>query len=84
MDGVRYLNMMLQIMGSSFHYVAEEIRLACSAGHNDYKRPAEAPENAFRYYRHERYTMMLYDVHVSKQLISLRPIPLYSMYAVLK
>lgn len=29
-------------MGSSFQYVAEEIRLASLAEHNDYKHPAEA------------------------------------------
>jgi hypothetical protein len=45
-DVVRHLDMKLQMMGSSFHYVAEEIRLASLAGQNDYKHPAETPKNA--------------------------------------
>lgn len=74
-DVVRHLDMMLQIIGSSLHYVAEEIRLASLVAHNDYKHSAdETAKNAFRYHRHEGYTVILYDVHVSKELNSLRPI----------
>jgi hypothetical protein len=66
-DVVRHCNMMLQMISSSFHYVAEEVGLASLAEHyNSYKHAAETAQATFRYHRHECCTMIMYDVHVSK------------------